>query len=117
MPRIVEPWYESKFRCTAMPPASANAIASRTWRLSKYFSRISGLRTDRTVSAQVASPLGVFGPEAKVTRRDACRGFADPSHHQVIVRIVIVLHAAPHVEEPEPWDAHTGQTGPPGRHH
>jgi hypothetical protein len=32
---MVEPWYESKLRWIAMPPDSANAIASFIWRRSK----------------------------------------------------------------------------------
>src|SRR5579872_5221625 len=67
MPRIVEPWYESKLRWTAMPPDSANAIASFIARRSKYFSRI---RTDRTVRAHLARPLRVLRSELEAAGRD-----------------------------------------------
>src|SRR5947209_16520473 len=55
----------------AIPPSSAKAIASLIWRRSKYFSRIA---TDRTISAELARPLRVLRPQAKVLLADPRRG-------------------------------------------
>src|SRR5438105_11768357 len=98
-PRIVEPWYVSKLRCTAMPPASAKAIASLIWRRSKYFSRIAA---DGTVRAQVARPLGVLRPKVKVPCGDAGRRLEHAVLDESVVRRYFVHLASPQIEQHEP---------------
>src|SRR5690349_24298269 len=99
---MVEPWYESKLRCTATPPASANAIASFICRRSKYFSRIDRIGADGTVRAQRARPLRVLRPEVEVARGDFRGGVGDPACHQRVVGRDLVHLPPPHVEQQQP---------------
>src|SRR5439155_4003434 len=90
----------------AIPPSSAKAIASLIWRRSKYFSRIA---TDRTISAELARPLRVLRPQAKVLLADPRRGGEHVGFDGGVVGGDLMLLPAPHVEQDQPWITASGQ--------
>src|SRR5215469_10966655 len=98
---MVLPWYESKLRWMAIPPASAKAIASLICRRSKYFS-CTGIRADRTIGAQLARPVVVLQAEPKVAGGDVGDRGQDSLLGEPPIRSHVVLLAATQVVEDQP---------------
>src|SRR5439155_26284558 len=95
-----------KLRCTATPPASANAIASLISRRSKYFSRIG---TDRSIGAQLARRLRVLGSEGEVACGDPARRVQYPPLDERVVGLDVELPPAAHVEQDQAHIASAGE--------
>src|SRR6202158_3530410 len=101
MPRMVEPWYVSKLRWIAMPPASAKAIASLIARRSKYFSRRGSLnRPELALGPTCGHPprpqgrlVASFGPKWASGRSSGEGVGADRAEGAEVARALRVLRA------------------------